>query len=89
MLAKLTKIAGVALAAALLTPAAAQAHPRGWEHNHRWDNRGWDHRGEHRGWGDRRGWESRRWESRRWERHGYNRDCRIVWRHHERVRICR
>ncbi|KPF56867.1 hypothetical protein J2792_003196 [Novosphingobium capsulatum] len=93
MLAKLTKIAGVALAAALLTPAAAQAHPQGWEHSHRGDHRGWDNRGwNNRGWdhrGDRRGWESRRWEHRRWERHGYARDCRIVWRHHERVRICR
>ncbi|NKJ40782.1 MULTISPECIES: hypothetical protein [unclassified Novosphingobium] len=85
MFAKLTKIAGVALAAALLTPAAAQAHPDRWQHAQRWDNR------DHRGWdrGDRHGWQRRAWEHRRWERRNYHRNCRIVWRHHERVRICR
>ncbi|MFD2782917.1 hypothetical protein ACFS32_19780 [Novosphingobium pokkalii] len=41
-----------------------------------------------RGWEHRR-WESHRWDRARWERRGYYRDCRIVWRHHERVRICR
>ena len=94
MFAKLTKIAGAALAATLFVPAAAEAHPDRWDHGHRWEQRGPDHRGwDRRGWGQR-GWEHRRWESHRWdrarwERRGYYRDCRIVWRHHERVRICR
>jgi hypothetical protein len=34
MFAKLTKIAGAALAATLLVPAAAEAHPDRWVHGH-------------------------------------------------------
>jgi hypothetical protein len=100
MLGKLTRIAGFALAATLLAPTAAEARPHWRDHDGRWEHRGWDHRsnrngGWHsRGWQnragyDRRSWERRRWEHRRWDRQRYTQNCRIIWRHHQRIRVCR
>ena len=84
MISRFAKIAIGAITATLLVPTVADARPGDWRHNdrhrmeRRWDR---DHDRRHdRRWEHGRGWERRGWHGNR---------CRIVWRHHQRVRVCR
>ena len=96
--------AGLLMAGVGVSTEASAQPGRGYEQNHRGDRDGrWDNRGDRDGrWDrrdDRRDWRRNR-RDHRWGRHdngnhyGWRnnrncRDCRIVYRHGQRVQICR